>query len=210
MHRIALLLAVSAAIFIPQSGTTFAQPAPAATVASDDARLTAYLDAEFARDLKLRPQLATRLGMKDGQDRLDDISDVAQLQQLAARRDSVARMKADFDRSKLSLKGQANFDIWETELQRMELQYKYRRYQPPFYSFLYSVHAQLPDFLINTHSVSDGGDMRAYNARQDHQVPPGRLSRRQLISYLAEEDVVVAHILRVGNFYSGLGGEPID
>lgn len=165
MHRIALLLAVSAAIFIPQSGTTFAQPAPAATVASDDARLTAYLDAEFARDLKLRPQLATRLGMKDGQDRLDDISDVAQLQRLAARRDSVARMKKDFDRSKLSLKGQANFDIWETELQRMELQYKYRRYQPPFYSFLYSVHAQLPDFLINTHSVSDGGDMRAYNAR---------------------------------------------
>lgn len=163
MHRIALLVAVSAAIFIPQSGTTFAQPAPA--VASDDARLTAYLDAAFARDLKLRPQLATRLGMKDGQDRLDDISDVAQLQRLAARRDSVARMKADFDRSKLSTKGQANFDIWETELQRMELQYKYRRYQPPFYSFLYSVHAQLPDFLINTHSVSDAGDMRAYNAR---------------------------------------------
>ena len=165
MHRIALLLAVSAAIFIPHSGTTFAQPAPAATVASDDARLTAYLDAEFARDLKLRPQLATRLGMKEGKDRLDDISDAAQLQRLAARRDSVARMKAEFDRSKLSLKGQTNFDIWETELQRMELQYKYRRYQPPFYSFLYSVHAQLPDFLINTHTVSDAADMRAYNAR---------------------------------------------
>src|SRR4029078_1514600 len=56
-------------------------------------------------------------------------------------------------------------DIWETELQRMELQYKYRRYQPPFYSFLYSVHSQLPDFMINTHTVQDAADMRAYNAR---------------------------------------------
>ena len=47
----------------------------------------------------------------------------------------------------------------------MELQYKYRRYQPPFYSFLYSVHSQLPNFLINTHTVQDAADMRAYNAR---------------------------------------------
>ena len=74
-------------------------------------------------------------------------------------------MKAQFDRSKLSPAGQTNYDIWETELQRMELQYKYRRYQPPFYSFLYSVHSQLPDFMINTHTVQDAADMRAYNAR---------------------------------------------
>ena len=107
--------------------------------------------------MKLRPQLATRLGIKDGEDRLDDISDAGQLQRLEARRASVARMKAQFDRSKLSPAGQTNYDIWETELQRMELQYKYRRYQPPFYSFLYSVHSQLPDFMINTHTVTDAG-----------------------------------------------------
>ncbi|HYX48017.1 MAG TPA: DUF885 domain-containing protein, partial [Sphingomicrobium sp.] len=115
--------------------------------------------------LKLRPQLATRLGMKEGEDRLDDISDAAELQRLEARRASVARMKAQFDRSKLSHRGQTNYDIWETELQRMELQYKYRRFQPPFYSFLYSVHSQLPNFLINTHTVQDAADMRAYEAR---------------------------------------------
>jgi len=143
-----------------------AQPAPpAATANAEDARLTQFLDAEFAQDLKLRPQLATRLGIKDGEDRLDDISDAAQLQRLEARRASVARMKAQFDRNKLSPRGQTNFDIWETELQRMEMQYKFRRYQPPFYSFLYSVHAQLPDFMINTHTVQDAADMRAYNAR---------------------------------------------
>ena len=142
-----------------------AQPAAAAVPAAEDARLTAFLDAEFAEDLKLRPQLATRLGMKEGQDRLDDISDAGQLRRLQARRDSVARMKAQFDRAKLSPAGKTNYDIWEIELQRAELQYKYRRFQPPFYSFLYSAHSQLPDFMINTHTVADASDMRAYNAR---------------------------------------------
>ena len=165
MLKIAMLLAATAVIVISRPAEVSARPAAVAPAASDDARLTAFLDAEFANDLKLRPQLATRLGMKAGNDKLDDISDAAQLQRLDARRASVARMKAMFDRGNLSPRGQTNFDIWVTELQRMELQYKYRRYQPPFYSFLYSTHTQLPDFMINTHTVSNAADMRAYNAR---------------------------------------------
>jgi uncharacterized protein (DUF885 family) len=164
MRKLRCLLVVSALVLQPQLSPLSAQTTAAATNAEDQ-RLTAFLDKEFANDLKLRPQLATRLGIKEGEDRLDDISDAAELQRLEARRASVARMKAEFDRSKLSPKGQTNYDIWETELRRMELQYQYRRYQPPFYSFLYSVHSQLPNFMINTHIVQDAADMRAYNAR---------------------------------------------
>ena len=168
MRKFSWLLAATAAIWVAPQAVAVAAQAPVAAapaVNAEDARLTQFLDAEFAADLKLRPQQATRLGLKDNEDKLDDISDAAQLRRLESRRASVARMKAGFDRSKLSPRGQTNYDIWETELQRMELQYKYRRYQPPFYSFLYSVHSQLPDFMINTHTVTDAADMRAYNAR---------------------------------------------
>jgi uncharacterized protein (DUF885 family) len=165
MRKLVWFLAATAAVAISQTGAYSAQAPAVATAATEDARLTAFLDAEFAQDVKLRPQLATRLGMKEGEDRLDDISDAGQLQRLEARRASVARMKAQFDRSKLSPAGQTNYDIWATELDRAELQYKFRRYQPPFYSFLYSVHSELPNFLINTHTVSDAGDMSAYNSR---------------------------------------------
>jgi uncharacterized protein (DUF885 family) len=166
MRRLRWLLVAAALVALSQPPVIAAEPAPAAaTRNAEDTRLTKFLDAEFAEDLKMRPQLATRLGLKTGEDRLDDISDAAQLQRLEARRASVARMKAGFDRAKLSPKGQTNYDIWITELQRMELQYQYRRYQPPFYSFLYSVHSQLPDFMINTHTVQDARDMQAYNAR---------------------------------------------
>jgi len=166
MLQLRLLLVAAAVFAVAQPVVTAAQPTAAtAAQATEDARLTKFLDAEFAKDLQMRPQLATRLGIKTGEDRLDDISDAAQLRRLQARRASVARMKAQFDRAKLSPKGQTNYDIWITELQRMELQYKYRRYQPPFYSFLYSAHSQLPDFMINTHTVQDARDMQAYNAR---------------------------------------------
>ena len=165
MRKLRWLLVAAAIVVVPEAAIVSAQPAPVAAANSEDARLTAFLDTEFDSQLSSRPQLATRLGLKEGEDRLDDISDAAQLRQLQTMRDSVARMKAQFDRSRLSASGQTNYDIYETELQRAELRYKYRKYQPPFYSFLYSVHSQLPNFLISTHLVKDSGDMKAYNAR---------------------------------------------
>ena len=165
MRHLCLLFVAAAIVVAPQAGLVAAQPAPVATASAEDARLTAFLDAEFAQELKMRPQLATRLGIKEGQDRLDDNSDTGARRLLDWRRASVARMKAQFDRSKLSPDAQTNYDIWALELERAERTYKFRRYQPPFYSFLYSAHSQLPNFLINTHTVQDAADMRAYNAR---------------------------------------------
>ncbi len=142
-----------------------AQPAVAAAAVSEDKRLTAYLDAQFDEELAQKPQLATRLGNKMGQDKLNDISDAAERRMLDWRRASVARMKSLFDRAKLSPEAQVNYDIWALELDRAELSYKFRLYRPPFYSFLYSVHGQLPDFMINTHTVDTATDMKAYNSR---------------------------------------------
>ena len=155
----------AALVFASPMAVSAAAPAVQATPANEDARLTAFLDAEFAEELKFRPQLATRLGLKEGQDRLDDISEAAERRALEWRRASVARMKAQFDRSKLSPAAQANYDIWALELDRAELSYRFRQFSPPFYSFLYSAHSRLPDFLINTHNVQDPSDMRAYAAR---------------------------------------------
>ena len=160
----AFTLAASAISASHAQAPAGSRPTPQAASA-EDARLYAFLDQAFAEELRDRPQLATQLWMKDGQDRLDDISDAAALRRLEWQRASVAQLKAGFDRTKLSLDGQANYDIWALELDRAELSYKFRRMAPPFYSFLYSVHSQLPNFLINTHTVQAAADMRAYAAR---------------------------------------------
>jgi uncharacterized protein (DUF885 family) len=161
-----LAMALAATATFP-AGTALAQPAAAAPAAatSEDARLTAFLDAEFADYVKRQPQLATRLGMKDGGDRWNDTSDAAAFADVEWRKASVARMKAQFDRATLSPEAQVNFDIWALEADRAELSYANRLYRPPFYSRLYSAHSQLPDFLINTHSVADATDLTNYIAR---------------------------------------------
>ena len=168
MRNLFLTVAVAAIVSISGFSANAAETAPSSPTvqaSSVDASFYAFLDAEFAQELKLRPQLATRLGIKDGQDRLDDISDAGALARLQWRRGSVARMTAQFDRAKLSADAQSNYDIWALELVRAERTYQFRRYQPPFYSFLYSVHSELPNFLINTHTVREASDMEAYSAR---------------------------------------------
>jgi uncharacterized protein (DUF885 family) len=166
MRSTSLLAAVAALGLAGPSIAAEAQvQAPAAVAASEDSRLYAFLDDEFTEELRQRPQLATQLGLKEGMDRLEDISEAAQLRRLEWRRASVARMKARFDRAKLSPKARTNYDIWALELERAELGYRFRHYTPAFYSFLYSVHQRLPDFLINTHNVQDAMAMRAYAAR---------------------------------------------
>ena len=163
MRNLPWLTAAALVVAIP-TGIAAQEPVVASAPA-EEARFYAFLDKEFAEELKDRPQLATQLGMKDGQDRLDDNSDAAALRRLEWRRASVARMRAAFDRAKLSPDAQVNYDIWALELDRAELGYRFRLQAPPFYSFLYSTHAQLPNFLINTHTVQDAADMRAYAAR---------------------------------------------
>ncbi|WP_086737841.1 DUF885 domain-containing protein [Erythrobacter colymbi] len=159
-----LAMALAAAAALPATAAE-AQTPPAATAQSEDLRLTAFLDAEFAAYVKTQPQLATRLGIKEGGDKWNDNSDEAARAELAWRKASVARMKAQFDRAKLSPEGQVNYDIWALEADRAEMSFANRIYRPPFYSRLYSAHSQLPDFLINTHTVADVTDLKNYIGR---------------------------------------------
>ena len=159
---VAAIIAAATVGFLP-IGVARAQ-APA-VAASEDARLTTFLDAEFAQLVSLNPQLATRLGSKENADKWNDIGDAAATAQLKWRQASVARMKAAFDRAKLSPEAQVNYDIWALEADRAKLSEANRVYRPPFYSRLYSVHSQLPDFLVNTHNVADVSDLKNYIAR---------------------------------------------
>ena len=137
----------------------------AAVPETEDTRLTLFLDGEFSEYLKQQPQVATRLGMKEGGDRWNDISDEAAADQVAWRKASVARMKASFNRDALSPEAQVNYDIWALEADRAVIAEANRVYRPPFYSRLYSAHSQLADFLVNTHGVADVIDLKHYIAR---------------------------------------------
>lgn len=159
-------VAMAIASAVLPAAAVYAQTASSPSmVASEDARLTAFLDAEFSDYLKQQPQVATRLGMKEGGDRWNDISDAAAAAMVKWRQASVARMKASFNRTDLSPEARVNYDIWELEGERAAISEANRIYRPPFYSRLYSAHSQLADFLVNTHSVADVTDLKNYISR---------------------------------------------
>lgn len=160
---LATTIVLGAHLALPQPAA--AQTSAAAPTIAEDARLTSFLDTEFAELLKQQPQTATRLGLKEGGNRWNDISEKALDAFVAWRKASAARMKAAFNRALLSPAGQVNYDIWALEAQRAALSHANRAFRPPLYSRLYSAHSQLPDFLINTHSVGDVADLRNYIAR---------------------------------------------
>jgi uncharacterized protein (DUF885 family) len=144
----------------------FAAPKPAHHAAAkpdqaEAARLTTFLDAEYQASLLASPQQATLMGSKVGQDKLNDLSEAEELRRLEWRRDSVARMKAQFHRDRLPLEARISWDIWQQELDAAELAYKFRRYD----YVLSGVHSSLPNFLISSHLVETPADMVAYSAR---------------------------------------------
>ncbi len=151
-----MVLAATAAVVL--STAALAQPA------AEDARLEAFLNAEFEQQVAQAPQTATQLGRKDFQDKLNDYSEAGAIKRLEWRRASTARMKRQFDRAKLSPEGQLNYDLWAVQLERAELQAKYRAYTP-LGGWSSPAYAQLPNFLINNHLVDTAADMKGYNAR---------------------------------------------
>ncbi|PZQ65305.1 MAG: DUF885 domain-containing protein [Phenylobacterium zucineum] len=137
--------------------------ARASAASAADKALTAFLDAEFEAELQMSPEGLSRLGLKTRQDQLDDRSDAAAARKLAWRKDSVARMKAKFDRAALGEDARVSYDMWALELQRAESAERWRGH-----GYIFDrggPHTSLPNFMINAHRVDEPADMAAYIAR---------------------------------------------
>jgi uncharacterized protein (DUF885 family) len=163
------MLGAVVALSLSACGPKASAPAVAATpsveeIKATSTKLTAYLDAEFEKELQLSPEALTGLGRKEQYDKLDDRSDAAAQAELEWRRKSVADMKAQFDPAKLDEEAHTSFDTWTQALDTDEKQTKFRRYRY-LISELGGVHTRMPQFLITQHRVDAKADMDAYIAR---------------------------------------------
>lgn len=152
----ALLLAACAKDKAPAAPT-------AEQIATNDAALIAYLDAEYEEQLQESPEEMTSQGRKDKYGELDDRSEAAAQKMLEWRRQSVADMKAKFSPDALGEDARLSYEIWDLELKRAEERAKWRRHR-----YVFSRGADttgLPQFLINFHRVDDKSDIDAYISR---------------------------------------------
>ncbi len=194
MKPISVILATLLVVACSENTTTQSpsgeMQAMSASLSEAD-RLTAWLDQEFATELDFSPLAKTRLGDKSDYGDLDDVSEAALDRQLDWRRDSVARMRAEFDFAALDDEGKLSWELWEYQLEAAERALPFRRHRYIFGRN--GPQTGLPNGLINYHNVNSASDMEAYISRIQQ-------SNRYLLQYLERAKLSVANGIRAPYF----------
>jgi uncharacterized protein (DUF885 family) len=133
-------------------------------VASETARLNAWFDARYEEQLKFSPIQQTMLGRKSDYDKIDEISEGAQDERFAWRRQTVDDLRSGFDYALLAPDAKLSYDLWIYSFERAAAARPFRR-RTYLFTQMDGQHTALPQFLINSHRVDDASDMDAYVAR---------------------------------------------
>jgi len=127
-------------------------------------RLNAWFEERYEEELAFSPIQQTFLGVTENNDKIDDFSLEAQLEQLNWKRESVAEMRANFDYEQLNADAKISYDLWEYQLAAAEAASQFRLNGYVFEQ-MNAIHSFFPQLLIAFHTVEDADDMQAYVSR---------------------------------------------
>lgn len=164
LGRAALL---SFGLLVAACGPDSAPPPPAAAPEqqlSESERLNAFFAEVFARDLRRSPMFQTYIGVKDDYDKLDDVSEARQDQDIALVRQDLFRLKSEFDVNKLDDASRLSYRLFEyLATQKLEGD-RWRHHNYPF-NQLFGWQSHIPSFMGSAHQVNSVADAEAYVAR---------------------------------------------
>lgn len=126
-------------------------------------RLNRWLDSQFEIFLDFSPLAKTRLGIKTDYGDLDDNSIEMDARYDAWRLHSATRMQQLFNRAELTAEGRRSFDLWIRLSDERQKSIRFRLHRYIFGRR--GPHTNLPNSLINYHSVVSLSDMQAYISR---------------------------------------------
>jgi len=127
-------------------------------------KLNAWFEVKFEEELMMSPIGLTFLGRKERYNEIDDLSEAAEDQQLAWKKQTVDEMKASFDRDALSQDAKLSYDLWEFQYEQALAASKFRRNQYIF-TQMQGTHTFLATLMMSFHNVESLEDMQAYNSR---------------------------------------------
>ncbi len=136
----------------------------AALVQQESDRLNAWFKQRYEEGLARSPMSQTYLGMRDAQDRLDDISQTAQDEEAELRTSWLAEMRRDFDVDRLDAETRLSYRLFEVEQEDWLATHAVSGNDYVF-QHMSGPHSGLPSFLINFHSIGSEADARAYISR---------------------------------------------
>ncbi|MGJ8562166.1 MAG: DUF885 domain-containing protein [Alphaproteobacteria bacterium] len=135
-----------------------------ALVASESAQLNDWFEARYQDELARSPMTQTYFGMKDGQTRLDDASQLALDETAALQKSWLTEMKQTFDEDRLDPQSLLSYRLYAYNAEDALAAHGFSDHEYVF-NHMSGPHSDLPSFMINFHAVETADDARAYIKR---------------------------------------------
>jgi uncharacterized protein (DUF885 family)/imidazolonepropionase-like amidohydrolase len=134
-----------------------------AATSSESERLHTFFEGVFDRNLARSPMRQSRLGIKDAQDRWDDISEARQLESHELARGDLQALSG-FDVEKLDASSRLSYRLFERDLREGLQGFEWRRHGY-YVTQMGGIHRRIATTLLNSHPITERADAEAYVAR---------------------------------------------
>lgn len=168
-------------------------------------------DEYFMAQVMESPTYQTYLGIKDNQDKWDDLSEAAQEKSLTLKKQQLASLQEMINTNLLDSQTLLSYQLFTESLQNDIDDYQWRYHSYPV-NQMHGQHTMLPAMLINMHQISDVKDAEDYIARLT-ATPLFFEQLSQQIIIRAEKNIlppkfVFPHVIRDSR--NVIGGFPFD
>ena len=152
------------------AATAVAAATPAWGAGADEsARLNAFFESVFQRDLQRNPGAQSTMGLKTGQDRWPDVGEARAAENVALVRRDIAELRR-FDRGRLTSQARLSYDLFAYDAEEAIERHRWRGNHYPVCQ-MRGPQRDIPQTLINNHAIESVADAGAYVARL-HAVRP--------------------------------------
>jgi uncharacterized protein (DUF885 family) len=188
-----------------------ATPIRAWALAEDEnARLDAFFEEVWQRELDRNPVRQSQLGIKRDQDKWNDVSEARALETRALLDADLAKL-ATFDRAKLSPQARISARLFEENGREAIEDFAFRR-NDYLMTQMGGMHTRVPVTLLNAHNIANRVDAEAYCARIERV----GLLMDQVVAELARQEAAgvrpprFVYSLVIGPSENMLKGRPFD
>lgn len=138
--------------------------APSAeVVAAESEKANQLFEDIFTETVMRSPMYQSYLGIKQDQDKWDDISEARSAEDLALQKAQLERVMA-LDPTLLNEQTRLSWQLMKQQLEQDIADYKWRHYNYPV-NQMFGMHSSVASLLINQHRVQEVADAEAYIAR---------------------------------------------
>ena len=133
-------------------------------VETESKAINDWFEARYQDGLKRSPLTQSYLGIKDGQDKLDDVSQAAIDEEFALRQTWRTQMNTGFNFDRLDRQAKISYRLVNYDADILKLDQKYGGHDYVF-NHMSGPHTDFPTFMVNFHPVASVEDAKAYIAR---------------------------------------------